>query len=131
MKVYDEEQHSNKATIPIIYINSLSESRMIGQNEGPDPAGTIKLVNASGMYDVLKIVVILLAQAKNKSISCNDLKEHLDISMTSVSNNLNRLVKAKILVRKDKLIPNVGRIVSYELSDGGGTIDFIINNLYD
>ncbi len=82
-----------------------------------------------GMYELLKLIVILLA--KQQEITSKELQPHTNLSGQTITNNLSRLVKVGVLIKTEERIRTGGRIVKYKLKLGGGTIDFLIKTLYD
>ena len=89
------------------------------------------LIHVSGMYELLKVLIIELAKIKDNEISCQELERIIDLSKPAISNNLNRLVKAGILIKEETRQEGRGRKVTYKIKEGGDTIDFIINHLYN
>lgn len=90
----------------------------------------VDIVSVSGMYEVLKLVVILLAKYQ-EGITKKEIACICNLPEQTISQNLSRLVKANILEMIESHGGSKGRTVKYKLKDNGGkTIDFIIKSLY-
>lgn len=96
------------------------------------PKGTEKEepIKASGMYDILKIVIVNLAQEEKNCLSTKELKEIIALSEQSINQNLSRLVKANLLIKNDLRDSKGRRTVQYKLNKGVDIIDKILNHLF-
>ena len=88
-------------------------------------------MNTGGMYEVLKLATAtMLKRLENEEFTTKEIMQFSGLSEKAASNNLNRLVRANLLVREEKRRSDQrGRIVTYRLN--GDRTDEILENLFD
>lgn len=74
-------------------------------------------MTVGGMYNILPIIVKYLEDMQKEQFSVEDIAELSDLSKTTITNNISRLVNSGYLVRHEFRMPNkTGRYYRYSIS---------------